>query len=253
MSEPSSAVEPRQDGARCDRPRAAVTPARVFARPRRHRATAPPTRLELRADHAAARDAVHAPIDLDDAAMAPLADASRPVRGRTRRPPRPAEHLLRPDLGRRLAPGEAATVCGRVPAGAADLQVVVGRRAVGRARCTPRCPTLLPLLARRRRRARLERRAGRSRAPLPRRRAERRRRGARPRGRGAAGRRAPGPGDGREPVGLPGVPAARRATPTPTATWCRTSTPTGSPPPTRPAGCSTSLPSCASSSAAGSG
>ncbi|MBW0114731.1 ethanolamine ammonia-lyase subunit EutC [Pseudonocardia abyssalis] len=57
--------------------------------------------LELRAAHAAARDAVHSPLDVD-ALVAELAGA--PVRVTSAASGR-AEYLQRPDLGRRLAEG----------------------------------------------------------------------------------------------------------------------------------------------------
>ncbi len=75
-------------------------------------ATAP--LLALRLAHARARDAVHAALDVDGlaAAVGPLliVDSAAPDR---------ATFLLRPDLGRRLAPGTA------LPGGEHDLAVVL--------------------------------------------------------------------------------------------------------------------------------
>ncbi len=58
--------------------------------------------LELRAAHAAARDAVHTPLDVD-ALAAEVGDVIRVTSAAAGR----AEYLQRPDLGRRLAKGTA--------------------------------------------------------------------------------------------------------------------------------------------------
>ena len=99
-------------------------------------ATALPTarELEFRAAHAAARDAVHTP--LDPAAV--RAALPRPVdgaRGGSRPPPDRATYLQRPDLGRRLAAGPA------LPGRDADLAHRARRRALaaGGARARRRC------------------------------------------------------------------------------------------------------------------
>ncbi len=81
-------------------------------------ATAP--LLDFRLAHARARDAVHA--TLDEAALA-RGLPSRPLMVDSQAPDRRL-YLLRPDLGRRLAP-EAAAVLGP-HAGAYDLVVVLG-------------------------------------------------------------------------------------------------------------------------------
>lgn len=74
--------------------------------------------LDFMEAHARARDAVHAALD-----VAALAAALAPERAcvvRSAASDR-AQYLLRPDLGRRLAEGEA----GRLPPGASDLAVVL--------------------------------------------------------------------------------------------------------------------------------
>lgn len=95
------------------------TPARVFLG---SAGVALPTRaaLRLRADHAAARDAVAARFDEHSDALAPLDAIPASSCAST-----PAEHLLRPDLGRRLDPGSAATLREHGSRGV-DVQFVVG-------------------------------------------------------------------------------------------------------------------------------
>jgi ethanolamine ammonia-lyase small subunit len=103
---------------------AAATPARLFL------AGSPlgyPTRswLSLRADHAAARDAVASTFDLDDPALAGLVAAHHPLELSTS--VAEDEHLTRPDLGRLLAPESrdrlSAEVVGLTPA---TVSVVLG-------------------------------------------------------------------------------------------------------------------------------
>jgi len=119
-----------------------VTPARVLLG-RSGTAYRTATRLRLRADHAAARDALHEPIALDDAVMAPLAERFGLFEVHTVAAT-PAEHLARPDLGRRLALGEADRLRVECPR-PVDLQVVVGDGLSARAVHT-QVPELLPLL-----------------------------------------------------------------------------------------------------------
>jgi ethanolamine ammonia-lyase small subunit len=101
------------------------------------------TQLELRQDHAAALDAVHAELDLerdfgrDFAARWQLFEVSTLAGSK-------AEYLLRPDLGRRLNDSARAAVVRQCPAGA-DLQVVVGD-GLSAAAVTAQVPALLPLL-----------------------------------------------------------------------------------------------------------
>ena len=101
----------------------ARTPARVLvgrAGPAYRTATA----LQLRADHAAARDAVHAEIDLTRDFGSERIERFGLFEVRTRADSK-AVYLRRPDLGRRLAPDSSEAMRANCPAGA-DLQVVVG-------------------------------------------------------------------------------------------------------------------------------
>ena len=75
------------------------------------------TQLEMRGDHAAARDAVHAELSRDFLARMQLVETQSCARTR-------AEFLLRPDLGRRLDELSRARIL-ELPA-KADLQVVIG-------------------------------------------------------------------------------------------------------------------------------
>jgi ethanolamine ammonia-lyase small subunit len=101
----------------------ASTPARVLVG-RAGSAYRTATALQLRADHAAARDAVHAQVDLvrdlgaDRVARFGLFEVHTQVSSKT-------EYLQRPDLGRRLASEACDAVRANCPAGA-DLQVVIG-------------------------------------------------------------------------------------------------------------------------------
>lgn len=95
------------------------------------------TLLQLRADHAAARDAVAAPLDtemLDDmgffTVQTEVADG--------------AQHLRRPDLGRRLSAAARARMLERCVLDV-DVQVVVGDGLSARA-VAMQVPRLLPLL-----------------------------------------------------------------------------------------------------------
>jgi ethanolamine ammonia-lyase small subunit len=101
----------------------ARTPARVLAG-RAGPAYRTATWLKLREDHAAARDAVHAEVDLlrdfgqERIDRFQLFDARTCARTK-------AEYLRRPDLGRRLSDESRDLVRSRCPAGR-DLQVVIG-------------------------------------------------------------------------------------------------------------------------------
>jgi ethanolamine ammonia-lyase small subunit len=101
----------------------ARTPARVLAG-RAGPGYRTATWLGLRADHAAARDAVHADLDLDrdfgPGRVAAYGLFWAATRARTK-----AEYLMRPDLGRRLDDGSRGRVAAGCPSGA-DLQVVIG-------------------------------------------------------------------------------------------------------------------------------
>ncbi|MEY9968558.1 ethanolamine ammonia-lyase small subunit [Streptacidiphilus sp. MAP12-16] len=122
----------------------ATTPARVFTG---RAGTSYPTAalLALRADHAAARDAVTAPLDLDDPELDELSARFSFVTARTRAGTR-AQYLRRPDLGRRLDPACREDLLAHCPAGA-DLQIVIGDGLSATA-VHAQIPHLLPLLAR---------------------------------------------------------------------------------------------------------
>jgi ethanolamine ammonia-lyase small subunit len=100
------------------------------------------TQLELREDHAAAVDAVHAEIDLerdlgrDFVEHWALFEVSTQARSK-------AEYLLRPDHGRRLD-GRAAGALEACPTGV-DFQVVIGD-GLSAAAVVAQVPELLPLL-----------------------------------------------------------------------------------------------------------
>lgn len=79
----------------------------------------PTTRLlEFRAAHAAARDAVHSPLDVS-AVVDQLSGTGLDVRTVTSAAPDRATYLQRPDLGRRLAEGT------ELPGGEHDLALVI--------------------------------------------------------------------------------------------------------------------------------
>jgi ethanolamine ammonia-lyase small subunit len=138
MSEPS-----RDAVARLADNLPAVTPARVFqGRVGASYRTA--TMLALRADHAAARDAVEASLDLAVPAFAPLlADGLFELATRATSHP---EYLRRPDLGRRLSARSRELLAERGDRGR-DVQIVVGD-GLSAAAVTTQVPVLLPALAR---------------------------------------------------------------------------------------------------------
>jgi len=120
----------------------ARTPARVLtgrAGPGYRTATA----LKLREDHAAARDAVHAELDL--AAFGPERIAAFGLFETQSQARSKAEYLMRPDLGRKLDGGSRALVSERCPRGV-DLQVVIGDGLSATA-VAVQAPGLLDLLA----------------------------------------------------------------------------------------------------------
>src|SRR6188474_996479 len=82
------------------------------------------TQLELRQDHAAALDAVHAELDLNRDFGLGFVERWRLFEIQTRVGSK-AEYLMRPDLGRRLHEAARAEVVRQCPAGV-DLQVVIG-------------------------------------------------------------------------------------------------------------------------------
>lgn len=101
--------------------------------------------LELQAAHAAARDAVHAPLDTEGLAAAIREATGGPVAIVRSRAPDRATYLRRPDLGRELSPEDAALLA----PGACDLALVVadGLSAVAARRHAPAViAALCPLL-----------------------------------------------------------------------------------------------------------
>jgi ethanolamine ammonia-lyase small subunit len=117
------------------------TPARLLAG-RAGVAYRTPTLLDLRRDHAAARDAVWAELDADR----DLGDVVRQfglflvhTQARDKN-----EYLLRPDRGRRLS-SDARDIIGTRGASGADLQVVIGDGLSATA-VAVQVPPLLPLL-----------------------------------------------------------------------------------------------------------
>jgi ethanolamine ammonia-lyase small subunit len=101
------------------------------------------TALELRHDHAAAVDAVHAELDLSHDLGADLIEhwGLFEVRSQARDK---AEYLMRPDLGRCLDEAAREAVRQQCPAGA-DVQVVIGD-GLSVAAVAAQVPALLPLL-----------------------------------------------------------------------------------------------------------
>jgi ethanolamine ammonia-lyase small subunit len=120
----------------------ARTPARLFTG-RAGLSYGTATQLELRRDHAAAVDAVHAEIDLER-------DFGREFRDRWRihtvhtLAETKSEYLLRPDLGRRLNDAGRDALRQDCPTGV-DLQVVIGD-GLSAAAVAAQVPILLPLL-----------------------------------------------------------------------------------------------------------
>lgn len=118
------------------------TPARVLTG-RAGPAYLTATQLDLRQDHAAAVDAVHAELDLardfgpEFAQRWRLFEVSSRARSKQ-------EYLMRPDLGRRLNDTARADVARECPAGAV-LQVVIGD-GLSVAAVVAQVPALLPML-----------------------------------------------------------------------------------------------------------
>jgi ethanolamine ammonia-lyase small subunit len=101
------------------------------------------TQLELRRDHASAVDAVHWEINPERDFGSEFIQQWNLFEVRTRAQTK-IEHLMRPDLGRRLDDAARQTIANRCPAGA-DLQVVIGDGLSGAA-VVAQVPGLLPLL-----------------------------------------------------------------------------------------------------------
>jgi ethanolamine ammonia-lyase small subunit len=102
------------------------------------------TQLELRQDHAAAVDAIHAELDLTRDLGSNLVQHWGLFEVQTCASSK-AEYLLRPDLGRRLGEAARADLRRLCPA-SADVQVVIGD-GLSAAAVTVQVPRLLPLLA----------------------------------------------------------------------------------------------------------
>jgi len=120
----------------------ARTPARIFVG-RAGTSYRTADLLALRADHAAARDAVDAALDLDSPALAALTEAYGLFAVDSAAPDR-GTYLRRPDLGRRLSAAARDEVAARCPPGA-DLQVVIGDGLSATA-VDAQLPALLPVL-----------------------------------------------------------------------------------------------------------
>ncbi len=120
----------------------ARTPARIFvgrAGPS-YRTT---TQLELRQDHAAALDVVHAEFDLERDFGREFVERWGLVEVTTRAAGK-AEYLMRPDLGRRLSDPAREMIDRSCPRGA-DFQVAIGD-GLSAAAVAAQVPRLLPLL-----------------------------------------------------------------------------------------------------------
>ncbi|HVZ50433.1 MAG TPA: ethanolamine ammonia-lyase subunit EutC [Pseudolabrys sp.] len=102
--------------------------------------------LEFRLAHARARDAVHAPLD-EARLVADLGGLGLPVRAVASEAPDRQTYLMRPDLGRRIAPEDGAAL--KKDAGRYDLALVIcdglSARAVQR-HAAPVLAELLPAL-----------------------------------------------------------------------------------------------------------
>lgn len=119
-----------------------VTPARIFTGGPEGGYTTTDL-LALRADHAAARDAVLAPLDLAHPALADIA-TRHAVFAVDTQAASIEEHLLRPDLGRRLSDAGRAAITAACPP-APDVQIVIGD-GLSAAAVHAQVPTVLPLL-----------------------------------------------------------------------------------------------------------
>ena len=100
-----------------------VTPARLLLG-RAGTAYRTSTQLQLRADHAFAKDALHASVSLDESPMSELRDRFDLFEVTTEASTH-ADYLARPDLGRRLSSDTAEQLREQCPVGV-DLQVVIG-------------------------------------------------------------------------------------------------------------------------------
>lgn len=120
----------------------ARTPARILVG-RAGPAYRTSTQLELRQDHAAALDAVHADLDIAKDFPADFVQRWQLFEVQTRAGSK-AEFLMRPDLGRKLSDAACGLARLTCPKGA-DLQVVIGD-GLSAAAVVAQVPPLLPLL-----------------------------------------------------------------------------------------------------------
>ena len=119
-----------------------LTPARVLLG-RAGSSYRTSTMLQLRADHAAARDALHEHLSLDDPVMASLVERFEMFEAATQAATF-AEYLARPDLGRRLDPSAIGRISTECPQDV-DVQFVIGD-GLSSAAVRAQVPELLPLL-----------------------------------------------------------------------------------------------------------
>ncbi len=141
VAAPSGRVAAPSGAGLADRVRA-VTTARVLSgRVATSYRTA--SLLALRADHAAARDAVAAELDLSVPPLDALAARYGIVEVASAAADA-VQHLRRPDLGRRLSAAARQTLVERCPPGA-DLQVLIGD-GLSASAVAAQVPGLLPLL-----------------------------------------------------------------------------------------------------------
>lgn len=120
----------------------ARTPARILVG-RAGPAYRTATQLALRLDHAAALDAVHAEVRLEQDFASDLIDRYQLFETATCAGSK-AEYLLRPDLGRRFDESARAAIVQQCPR-SVDLQVVIGD-GLSAAAVVRQVPPLLPLL-----------------------------------------------------------------------------------------------------------
>lgn len=136
----------------CDEPWADLrrfTAARI-ALPRSGASLATGPLLELRLAHARARDAVHAPLD-EARLLADLATLGLPVLAVASAAPDRQHYLMRPDLGRSLAPQATAVLAaqsGAAAGGGYDVAFIVSDGLSARAVQAHACPLLAEVLPR---------------------------------------------------------------------------------------------------------
>jgi ethanolamine ammonia-lyase small subunit len=102
------------------------------------------TQLELRQDHAAALDAVHADLDIARDFERSFVERWQLVEVQTQAADK-TQYLMRPDLGRKLNDAARAEVVRQCPK-SADLQIVIGD-GLSAAAVIAQVPPLLPLIA----------------------------------------------------------------------------------------------------------